>query len=127
MLSLSFLIQVKLQHLLEVFFLISDKDHLSPATVPAKWDTHGAQDVPIYAYGPMAHLFHSTQEQSYVAHVMMFASCLGPYEDEDHCKPPKKEEQNNKGNAAVTLSVSKLLCAAIVLINAAKTFDRQIE
>lgn len=28
--------------------------------------------------GPMAHLFHRTHEQHYVAHVMAYAACVGP-------------------------------------------------
>lgn len=27
----------------------------------------------------MAHLFHRVHEQSYVAHVMAYAACIGPY------------------------------------------------
>ncbi len=33
----------------------------------------------------MAYLFQGTQEQSYVAHVMAYAACIGQYQDEDHC------------------------------------------
>ncbi len=33
----------------------------------------------------MAHLFQGTQEQSYVAHVMAFAACIGQYQNEVHC------------------------------------------
>lgn len=29
--------------------------------------------------GPYAHLFHTTHEQSYVAHVIGYASKIGPY------------------------------------------------
>ena len=38
----------------------------------------------IWARGPMAHLFHGTHEQSYIAHVMMYASCVGP--NQEHCE-----------------------------------------
>ena len=47
-------------------------------------ETHGGEDVAIYASGPMAHLFQATQEQSYIAHVMMYASCVGDYTNEEH-------------------------------------------
>ncbi|XP_057320789.1 alkaline phosphatase-like [Microplitis mediator] len=40
---------------------------------------HGGGDVPIYAIGPYAHLFHSTHEQNYVAHVIGYAAQIGPY------------------------------------------------
>lgn len=34
--------------------------------------------------GPMAHLFHRVHEQSYVAHVMAYAACIGPYATDCH-------------------------------------------
>lgn len=40
---------------------------------------HSGEDVAIYATGPMAHLVHGVDEQSYVAHVMGYAACMGPY------------------------------------------------
>ena len=36
-------------------------------------ETHAAHDVPIYAAGPGAHLFHGVQEQSYIYHVAVEA------------------------------------------------------
>ena len=40
-------------------------------------ETHAGEDVPVYATGPMSHLLHGTREGNYVAHVMMYASCIG--------------------------------------------------
>ncbi|NXD76526.1 PPBI phosphatase, partial [Halcyon senegalensis] len=51
------------------------------AAVPLDSETHGGEDVAILAKGPMAHLFHGVQEQTYVAHVMAYAACLEPYTD----------------------------------------------
>ncbi|XP_076447099.1 alkaline phosphatase-like [Babylonia areolata] len=53
--------------------------------VPFGWagETHGGEDVGIYATGPMAHLFHGVHEQSYIAHVMAYAACVGP--NTAHC------------------------------------------
>ncbi|XP_072494434.1 intestinal-type alkaline phosphatase 1-like [Notamacropus eugenii] len=51
------------------------------AAVPLVSETHGGEDVAIFARGPQAHLFHGVQEQTYVAHVMAFAACLEPYQD----------------------------------------------
>ncbi|KAH3827561.1 hypothetical protein DPMN_129498 [Dreissena polymorpha] len=48
-------------------------------------ETHGGEDVAIYAQGPMSHLFHGTHEQSYIAHVMAFSSCLGDYSEPSTC------------------------------------------
>ncbi len=46
---------------------------MQEATVPARNDTHGGEDVPIYATGPGAALFHGVQEQSFVYHAAVFA------------------------------------------------------
>jgi alkaline phosphatase len=40
------------------------------------YETHGGEDVPIYASGPWAHLFHGTVDQQYIFHVMNFAAQL---------------------------------------------------
>ncbi|KAK3866892.1 hypothetical protein Pcinc_027602 [Petrolisthes cinctipes] len=40
---------------------------------------HGGEDVSVHATGPMSHLFHRVHEQAYVAHVMAYSACLGPY------------------------------------------------
>ncbi len=50
---------------------------MQATTVPLRTVAHDATDVPVYAAGPMAHLLHSTHEQSYIFHMMKFAACLG--------------------------------------------------
>ncbi|XP_069008994.1 intestinal-type alkaline phosphatase [Embiotoca jacksoni] len=59
----------------------SQKDYHQQAPVPLDSETHGIEDVAIFAKGPMSHLFHGVQEQSYIAHVMAYAACLEPYEN----------------------------------------------
>ncbi|NXB49064.1 PPBI phosphatase, partial [Leucopsar rothschildi] len=54
-------------------------EYLAQAAVPLNSETHGGEDVAILAKGPMAHLFHGVQEQTYVAHVMAYAACIEPY------------------------------------------------
>lgn len=48
----------------------TDKDFIQQATVPRSSETHGGEDVAIYARGPMAHLMRGTVEQSYIFHVL---------------------------------------------------------
>lgn len=48
-----------------------------PATVPLGSETHGGEDVGIWAVGPWAHLFQGTVEQNVIPHVMSYASCIG--------------------------------------------------
>jgi alkaline phosphatase len=52
-------------------------DYLQPSLVPLESETHGGEDVAIYATGPMAYLFSGTVDQQYIYHVMMEASGLG--------------------------------------------------
>ncbi|ALC47777.1 CG10827 [Drosophila busckii] len=52
-------------------------DDLFPAGVPLDSETHGGDDVLVYASGPWAHLFTGVYEQSTIPHLMGFSSCLG--------------------------------------------------
>ncbi|XP_066503490.1 alkaline phosphatase, intestinal, tandem duplicate 1 isoform X2 [Hoplias malabaricus] len=63
-----------------------DEEYMQQAAVPLDAETHGGEDVAIYAKGPMAHLFHGVKEQHYVAHALAYAACLHPYTD-THCTP----------------------------------------
>ncbi|KAL6070288.1 hypothetical protein STEG23_008542 [Scotinomys teguina] len=56
-----------------------DPKYQQQAAVPLSSETHGGEDVAIFARGPQAHLVHGVQEQNYIAHVMAFAGCLEPY------------------------------------------------
>uniref|UniRef100_A0A8C0X048 Alkaline phosphatase n=1 Tax=Castor canadensis TaxID=51338 RepID=A0A8C0X048_CASCN len=56
-----------------------DLTYEQQAAVPLAAETHGGEDVAVFARGPQAHLVHGVQEQSYIAHVMAFAGCLEPY------------------------------------------------
>ncbi|KAJ6220647.1 hypothetical protein RDWZM_006459 [Blomia tropicalis] len=47
---------------------------------------HGGEDVAVFGTGPMAHFFGGTHEQSYIAHVVGFAACIGAYRNETHCR-----------------------------------------
>ncbi|XP_072014273.1 alkaline phosphatase, tissue-nonspecific isozyme-like [Amphiura filiformis] len=58
------------------------------AIVPKSSETHGGDDVGIWANGPLSHLFHSTHEQHYIMHVMAYAACIDV--DKAHCSPKKK-------------------------------------
>lgn len=47
-----------------------DPDFHQEVMVPLASETHGGEDVAIFAGGPNAHLFHGIQEQSYIYYVM---------------------------------------------------------
>lgn len=48
-----------------------------PVTIPRLDETHGGEDVGIWAVGPWAHLFKGTLEQNVIPHIMAYASCVG--------------------------------------------------
>ncbi|MCA9506084.1 MAG: alkaline phosphatase [Spirochaetaceae bacterium] len=50
-----------------------DPAFLQEATVPMAQETHAGEDVPVYAGGPRAGLFHGVVEQSYLYHAMVEA------------------------------------------------------
>lgn len=52
-------------------------DYLQPSLVPLESETHGGEDVAIYATGPMSYLMSGTVDQQYIYHVMMEATGLG--------------------------------------------------
>jgi len=49
-----------------------------PTTVPKEDETHSGEDVGVFTSGPWAHLFSGVYEQSYIAHALMYATCIGP-------------------------------------------------
>lgn len=50
------------------------ENYVQEAGIPLGSETHGGEDVVVYATGPMAHLFRGVQEQNYIYHVMRYAS-----------------------------------------------------
>jgi alkaline phosphatase len=51
----------------------ADPHYLQESAVPLDAETHGGEDVPVYAGGPGAELFHGVQEQSYIYHAIVAA------------------------------------------------------
>lgn len=56
---------------------------MQQAAAPLDSETHGGEDVAVLARGPMAHLFQGVNEQSYIAHAMAYAACVGT--NQNHC------------------------------------------
>lgn len=54
-----------------------DRGFKFPSTVPLGLETHGGDDVAVFASGPWAHLFTGTYEQNYIPHAMAYAACVG--------------------------------------------------
>ncbi|KAH8246293.1 hypothetical protein KR038_011558 [Drosophila bunnanda] len=56
---------------------VGDLYQLFPAMVPLESETHGGEDVGVFASGPWAHLFTGVYEQNTIPHIMAFAACVG--------------------------------------------------
>ncbi|RZB38840.1 alkaline phosphatase 4, partial [Asbolus verrucosus] len=65
------------------------------ATFDLDDETHGGEDVGIFATGPGSHLIKGVIEQNYVAHLISYAACIGPRAKmNQYCK-----EQLNQSDA----------------------------
>ncbi|KAI6073819.1 Alkaline phosphatase, tissue-nonspecific isozyme [Aix galericulata] len=58
-------------------------NYQAQSAVPLRQETHGGEDVAVFARGPMAHLLHGVHEQNYIPHAMAYAACIGP--NRAHC------------------------------------------
>jgi len=59
----------------------ADVAYKQPSAQPIGSETHGGDDVGIWATGPMSHLVHGVHQQSYIAHVMAYSACIGPHDN----------------------------------------------
>ncbi|KAM8704003.1 hypothetical protein ACLKA7_008602 [Drosophila subpalustris] len=55
---------------------MKNKDFMFPTAVPLESETHGGDDVAVFASGPFAQLFSGVYEQNFIPHGMAYASCL---------------------------------------------------
>ncbi|CAF4835788.1 unnamed protein product, partial [Rotaria sp. Silwood1] len=86
---------------------LNSTNYLSPTALPLKDETHGAEDVPIYAHGPWSHLFIGTMEQHTIAHKMAYAACWGPYTDRNGCQILTKSTTTSSTTTSSTTIVPK--------------------
>ncbi|XP_052081245.1 alkaline phosphatase-like [Mytilus californianus] len=99
-----------------------EKDFHQQSAIKMGLETHGGDDVAIFARGPMSHLFQGVHEQHYIAHVMAFASCVGEYAKEKDCaaaiaNPPKSKPVNpNPSNRGEQNTNSIFLLMLLVFI-----------
>lgn len=48
------------------------------AMLPLPDETHGGEDVPVYAHGAASQLIRGVFEQNYIAYAISYAACIGP-------------------------------------------------
>ncbi|KAA0199801.1 hypothetical protein HAZT_HAZT002585 [Hyalella azteca] len=63
---------------------VSSFNYTQLSSVLMKSETHGGEDVAVYAIGPMSHLFEGVHEQNYIAHAVAYAACVGA--NKAHCQ-----------------------------------------
>lgn len=87
------------------------------ATVPRLEDTHGGEDVGVYASGPRSHLFTGTYEQNNIALLMAYAAQIGPYSNDT-------DSDDNDNNMSQLNSLSTLLGTLTLIIIFLNCFNR---
>ncbi|CAF1108972.1 unnamed protein product [Rotaria sordida] len=80
----------------------NSSDYLSPAAQPLKDESHGGEDVAVYAHGPWSHLFVGTMEQHTIAHKMAYAACWGSYTNRNGCQSMIKPTTTTTTTATTT-------------------------
>uniref|UniRef100_A0A3Q3WR19 Alkaline phosphatase n=1 Tax=Mola mola TaxID=94237 RepID=A0A3Q3WR19_MOLML len=86
-----------------------ENNYQAQAAVPLTMETHGGEDVAVFAKGPLAHLLHGVQEQNYIPHVMAYASCIG--QNREHCS----KGSGAPGLRPVLSSIATLLTVILIL------------
>ncbi|KAF5271195.1 hypothetical protein FQA39_LY08202 [Lamprigera yunnana] len=86
--------------------LLGDKDFGYPSLFLLGSETHGGDDVGIFARGPWAHLFSGVTEQHVIPHILSYASCVGG--NETAC--------SNSKNVVNTFSLTILSLTCITML-----------
>ncbi len=73
----------------------TDPDFIQQALVPMESETHGGEDVGIYAIGPWSHLFQQTVPQPYIFHVMDYATKISERAQASAAGQPVKKASAN--------------------------------
>ncbi|XP_023947360.1 alkaline phosphatase, tissue-nonspecific isozyme-like [Bicyclus anynana] len=91
-------------------FINRTLDYSYPSLVPLDSETHGGEDVAVYASGPWQHLFTASYEQSVVPHLMAYAMCVDD-NLHDHCtaKPSPGAGVDMKPNKYYVLGLSAVI------------------
>uniref|UniRef100_A0A8P4KCT0 Alkaline phosphatase n=1 Tax=Dicentrarchus labrax TaxID=13489 RepID=A0A8P4KCT0_DICLA len=93
-----------------------ENNYQAQSAVPLSMETHGGEDVAVFAKGPLAHLLHGVHEQNYIPHVMAYAGCIG--QNREHCRSRSGTASRSAttglypvlSSIATLLTVTRLLC-----------------
>ncbi|XP_031839610.1 alkaline phosphatase 4-like isoform X2 [Nomia melanderi] len=87
------------------------------AGIYIKTETHGGEDVGVYAAGPYSHLIRGTFEQNYIAHVVAYAACFNDWPS--HCDDAYHRyfyQVTNLGTAHESCLLFALLSTMLLLL-----------
>ncbi|XP_015230834.1 PREDICTED: alkaline phosphatase, tissue-nonspecific isozyme isoform X2 [Cyprinodon variegatus] len=87
-----------------------DNNYRAQSAVPLNYETHGGEDVAVFAKGPLAHLLHGVHEQNYIPHVMAYAACIGQNKDHCYSKDGAVGLKPVFSSIATILTITRLLC-----------------
>ncbi|XP_063825791.1 membrane-bound alkaline phosphatase-like isoform X1 [Ostrinia nubilalis] len=73
-------------------FMNRDLGYSYPSLVPLDSETHGGEDVAVFAAGPWQHLFTASYEQNLLPHMMAYAMCITE-DKHSNCAPKIKESR----------------------------------
>lgn len=87
-----------------------ENNYQAQSAVPLTMETHGGEDVAVFAKGPLAHLLHGVHEQNYIPHVMAYAACIG--QNREHCRTRSGSTDLRPvlSSIAALFTVTQLLC-----------------
>ena len=77
-------------------------DRVYESPFPLYYETHAAEDVQIFASGPMSHIFTGVHEQAFIPHGMAYAACIG--QDKSHCDNQNSSTSRHAFSFSVVLS-----------------------
>nr|XP_012227449.1 PREDICTED: alkaline phosphatase-like isoform X2 [Linepithema humile] len=93
------------------------KDSTQTAGVPRAWATHGGEDVPVFAIGPLANvLFSGSIDQSYIPHAIAYAACLAHHAS-------RCSRDTNSTSAGDTMNAAPISCPSAEPNSAAISSD----
>lgn len=62
---------------MRIFHFVAESDSIYPGLFPSLVETHGGDDVAVFALGCQSHLFSGVYEQNTIPHIVSYAACLG--------------------------------------------------
>ncbi|XP_072760654.1 alkaline phosphatase [Anoplolepis gracilipes] len=90
------------------------KDSIQTAGVPRAWATHGGEDVPVFAVGPLAStLFSGSVDQSYIPHAIAYAACLAHHASRCSRDPAGSNASDTMSSAPISCPSAEPNSAAI--------------